>query len=128
MCLLFQTLEPGVQRVQQPIPVEYVIETGKRVRCEAFLKYRNLTSDQMDAARTYVEQRNWSGFGQQAYDTAKATVGTSAPDRVDKAMRKVLDQEFAEAAAAAVPGASTAIEASGPAVNGHSMACPTGQR
>jgi hypothetical protein len=124
----FQGLEPGVQRVQQPIPVDYVIDTRKDVRCEAFLEYRNLTSDQMEAARTYVERRDWSSFGQRAYDTAKRTTTAATPDAVDRALGDVLDRELAEVARAAVPAASRTAGTDGPAVSGWSMACPTGQR
>ena len=124
----FQSLEPGVQRVQQPIPVNYVIDTGKNVRCEAFLEYRGLTSDQMEAARTYVEQRDWSGFGQQAYDTAGRTTAASTPDAVDHAFGDVLDRELRAAAHAAVPAASPSAVTDGPTISGWSMACPTGQR
>ncbi len=124
----FQTLEPGIQRIQQPIPVDYAIDTGKAVRCQAFLEYRNLTQRQMDTARTYVAQRDWSGFGQQAYDTAKRTAGTSAPDPVDRAFGDILDREFRKVAQDAVPIASSQIDATGPTISGYSMSCPTGQR
>lgn len=124
----FQTLETGVQRIQQPIPVNYTTNAGKAVRCEAFLEYRSLTDDQMDAAQSYVAHHDWAGFGEQAYAEAKATAGTSAPDPVDRALGGVLDREFRAAATAAVPGVSSTIDAAGPTVSGYSMACPTGQR
>lgn len=124
----FQTLEPGVQRIQQAIPVDYTTVTGKAVQCEAFLEFRNLADAQMDVARTYVAQRDWSGFGQQAYDLARRAAGSSSPDLVDRALGEVLDQRLTDAAEDAVPTASKAIDATGPAINGHSMACSTGQR
>lgn len=124
----FQGLEPGVQRVQQAIPVDYTTDVGEAVRCEAFLEFRNLTEDQVDAARDYVAQRDWTGFGQRTYDMARRTAGTSAPDPVDRVMGEILDREFTEAAEDAVPAASRAIDATGPAINGWRMACPTGQR
>ena len=124
----FQTLEPGIQRIQEPISVDYVTVTGKDVQCEAFLEFRNLNQDQLDAARIYVATRDWSRFGQQSYDTAKKTAGSSAPDPVDRALGEVLDAKMTDMAAEAVPAAVRAVDTGGPEITGWSMACPTGQR
>ncbi len=124
----FQGLEPGVQRIQEPIPVDYVTAAGKDVRCQAFLEFRNLTEDQLDAAHTYVAQRDWSGFGQQAYNTAEKTAGSAAPDSVDRALGEVLVGELTDAAEQAVPVARHDMYATGPAINGHSMTCALGPR
>lgn len=124
----FQTLEPGVQRVQEPVPVDYTIDTGKDVHCQAFLEFRNLTGDQLAAARTYVAHHDWSGFGQRAYAAAERRAAHSS-DSVESALAAVLDDEFADLAPLAVPGVSVHHRSDeGPTYNGNSMSCPTGQR
>jgi hypothetical protein len=125
----FQTLEPGVQRIEEPIPLDYVTAAGKDVQCQAFLEFRNLTDDQVEAARTYVADRNWSGFGQRSYDTARRTATPTTVDSVDRELGEVIYQELLDTARDAVPGAGVGNpDATGPNYNGHSMYCPTGQR
>lgn len=124
----FQTLEPGIQRVQQPIAVDYVIVTGKSVQCEAFLEFKNLDERQMDDARAYVASRDWSGFGQQTYNTAKRTAGSSTPDAIDEAFQVVMENKMEAVAERAVPGAVHKMNTGGPEISGWSMYCPTGQR
>lgn len=124
----FQGLEPGVQRIQAPIAVDYISVTGKNVQCEAFLEFRHLSQDQLDDARTYVAARDWSRTGQQAYDTAKNVATSSEPDAVDQAFNEVLDERMEKLAVHAVPGAVRNVDAAGPQITGWSMSCPTGQR
>lgn len=124
----FQTLEPGVQRIQQPITVDYTTVTGKDVQCEAFLEYRHLQQDQLEEARAYVAERDWSSTGQQAYDTAKRTAKPATPDAIDETFNEILDARLEELAEQAVPGAVHDLHTEGPAISGWSMACPTGQR
>lgn len=124
----FQTLEPGVQRVQQPIAVNYVSVTGKDVRCQAFLEFRHLRHDQLEGARTYVAAQDWSRTGQQAYDAAKRAVGSTAPDAVGDAFNEVLDAKMESVAEQAVPGAVRDVNTKGPEITGWSMTCRTGER
>lgn len=108
--------------------MNYVTVTGKDVRCQAFLEYRHLDRHQLNQARAYIANRDWSGTGQQAYDTAKATAPSLTPDTVDEAFSDILDIRFEQLAKQAVPGAVRDIDTEGPQISGWSMACPTGQR
>ena len=128
----FQTVPAGVQRLQQPVPVDYVTSNGKPVRCQAFLEFHDLTDAQVEAAEDHLAARDWSGFGQQAYDTARRMPDRLSPDPVDTALGVVIGDELTELARAAVPGVEIPTlpdhDTDGPTYNGYAMSCPTGQR
>ena len=112
--------------------MDYITRGGKPVRCQAFLEFRHLSDDQVRAARDHLAGRNWTGFGQHAYDTARKMPDHLSPDPVETALGVVIGDELTELAREAVPGVHVPTgpdhDVSGPVYNGYSMSCPTGQR
>jgi hypothetical protein len=118
----FQSSEAGMYRVHSAIPVDFTMADGEAVRCQAFLEYLNLSVLQSEQAESYVEQRSWSGLGQQLL-VQTASVGETyeqAQARVEAALDPVLNRAAQAAVPAAAPkGAPT----SGAKVSGWSMVC-----
>jgi hypothetical protein len=64
----FQGLDNDMYRTQTAIPVDFTMQSGQRVHCQAFLEFRYLSNAQAAQADRYVQQHDWSGFGQSLYD------------------------------------------------------------
>lgn len=118
----FQSSEAGIYRVHSAIPVDFTMAAGEAVRCQAFLEYLNLSVPQSEQAESYVEQRNWSGLGQQLFDQTASAGETyeQAQTRVESALDPMLNEVAQAAVPAAAPKGSTT---SGAKVSGWSMVC-----
>lgn len=109
----FQSLENGMYRTQTSIPVDYVEQDGVHESCTAFLEFIDLSTAQAAQADAYVEQHDWAGLGQRAYD---AHPGTDISDSLDPLMNT--------AAEAAVPSAAPeGTETNAAKISGWSMTC-----
>lgn len=65
---------PGVERVSDPVPVNYRTDAGTRIDCLAYLEFRDVTPVQRRQLNA-ISTDNWSGYGQRIYD------GLPAPHR-----------------------------------------------
>lgn len=75
----FQSVDADMYRTQTAIPVDFTMQSGQRVHCEAFLEFKYLSVTQSEQAERYVQQHDWSGFGQSMYNDG-ATPGESYED------------------------------------------------
>lgn len=122
----FQSLDPGLFRLRPAIVIDYTISPGVVHRCEAFPEFINLTDTQESAARAWVEDQDWTGYGDMLADKARTVRGV-----VDEA--SVLDAFGADLRARLVdqilPGISQdpvqATQTGAPALAGYGASCRT---
>ena len=56
----FQSLKPGLQRAQTPIPLDYERGDGSPVRCLVFMEFENLRPAQLQRIDDAVASQDWS--------------------------------------------------------------------
>lgn len=124
----FQSVEPDMYRTQASIAVDYRSITGHENHCLAFLEFTHLSAQQADAANVLVQQHDWTGIGQTAYD--RASTGSTDPDVIEIRFTDLLGEQLHTVALTGVPGiASSTLDADGKAAwNGWSMSCTGGQQ
>jgi hypothetical protein len=123
---------PGVERVDKPVPIEFVTDSGLRVNCSWWAEFRNVTPSQRDQLDAMGANRDWRGYGQGIYD--------ELPVR-DRAVRnwpgetfgKRIEEDLASRALAAAPGLTRGSASSGEensVLTGSTMRCeyPDGWR
>ena len=66
----FMTLEPGKQRVYEPI--EFVADwgNGEQRKCQLFLEFRGLDNDEIERVAAYVRAKDWSSWTDDLSDAA----------------------------------------------------------
>lgn len=125
----FQTLEPGVERISTAVPVDYVERSGRPVTCEAFLEFRQLDRSSRDQVTRYLQEQDWTGFGQTAYDTAAARTKSSSEPTTTDVFYEIVDEDLAAAATRALPGVPVNDRHSaGVIFSGSAMSCRPGTR
>jgi len=121
----FQSVDTDMYRTQTAIPVDFTTRSGQRVHCEAFLEFKYLSVAQSGQAERYVQQHDWSGFGQSLYNDG-ATPGESYEDaqtRIYDALTPILQSDAHEAVPAAVEHSQKAEDQHRALVSGSSAVC-----
>lgn len=65
----FVSTEPGVERVTEPIAVDYRTDAGTVLACNLYLEFRDVTSEQSLSLNELSKDPMWHGFGQRTYDS-----------------------------------------------------------
>ncbi len=116
----FQSLEPGLVRSIDGVPVSYRTEAGTLVSCLAFVEFRDLTPAQEDQVNRMVTETDWEGYGQGMYE------GLSAADReiqmFSDGMGTVIHDDLQRRALEAAPGTKPPVT-DGPTITGGAISC-----
>ena len=59
---------PGVERVEDPIPVDYTTDAGTALDCNLYLEFRDVSAAQRARLDAMGDDPVWRGFGQRVYD------------------------------------------------------------
>lgn len=118
----FQSLEAGLQRTTTAITVNYVEAGGTAVTCNAFIEFRQLDAASEAKIESYISTQDWSGFGQDLFDTAEAqaTPSSTVSSRLADAIDTALFEKTGEVLPGIVHGPA---DTTGVIFNGHSMSC-----
>lgn len=125
----FVQTEPGVERVTEPISLDYTTDKGTLLDCDLYIEFTDVTRSQREALNALSGDAKWKGFGQSTYDglpeSNRATQNGPEPlwsDRVSEAV-------YAEALAS-IPGLKMHADPGTPSIHGSTTRCgyPEGQR
>lgn len=118
----FVSTESGVERVTEPIPVDYTTDAGTVLDCNLWLEFRNVSDAQRANLNAMSTDSMWQGFGQRVYDdlpeSHKGTQDGPEPlwsERVD-------DQVYADALRAN-PGLTFRGSGDSPSLEGSTTRC-----
>lgn len=113
----FMTLEPGLQRLYEPIDYVATWESGEQRRCQLFLEFKGLDDDELEDVAAYVRAKNWASWRE---DLSDAATGEDGPE---------LRERFRVELQSVVPGLRvvSASEAPGPIITGYGTSCEDGQ-
>ena len=116
----FAETDPGMQRLSDPIQVNYVRPDGKSVQCGVYLEFFRLNDKQLRSVTDYVTNHDWSALrATVAARAAKATNDTEQGDLVANS----LDPALVTAAKDAVPGVGVRDAGPGQTYSGYTMSC-----
>ncbi|MGD9962168.1 MAG: hypothetical protein AB7I40_23210 [Nocardioides sp.] len=118
----FVSTEPGVERVTDPIPVNYTTDAGTVLECGVWLEFRNVSDAQRANLNAMATDPRWEGFGQRVYDALpeKNRAVQDGPEPLWS--ERVDDQVYAEALRAN-PGLAFRGPADGPSLVGSTTRC-----
>ena len=116
----FQTLDSGLSRSIDGVPVDYRTDAGTVVSCLAFVEFRDLTPTQEDQVNGFITDSNWEGYGQQMYDELPAA--DREVEMFSDAMGSVVVDDLQHRALEAAPGTKPPV-ADGPTITGGAMSC-----
>jgi hypothetical protein len=93
----FVATEPGVERVTEPIAVDYRTDAGTVLDCDLYLEFRDVTPEQRLSLNDLSKNPMWRGFGQRTYDSlpTKNRAVQDGPEEVWAA--RVNEKVYAEA-------------------------------
>jgi hypothetical protein len=125
----FVSTEPGVERVTEPITVDYRTDAGTVLDCELYLEFRDVTPEQRLNLNELSKNPMWRGFGQRTYDSlpAKNRAVQDGPEELWAA--RVNEKVYAEALDS-TSGLTFRGPAGNPSLVGSTTRCdyPEGQR
>lgn len=125
----FVGIEPGVERVTEPISVDYTTDKGTVVDCDLYVEFTNVTHGQRDALNAMSSNPRWDGFGQRTYDRLPA-----ANRRTQNGPEPLWSERVAEAVTAealgSIPGLKLQASNDTASIYGTTTRCeyPEGQR
>jgi hypothetical protein len=113
----FMTLEPGLQRVYEPISYIATWENGEQRRCQLFLEFKGLDDDELEDVAAHIRTKNWASWRE---DLSDAATGADGPE---------LRERFRIELQSVVPDlrAVSVSEAAGPIITGYGTSCEDGQ-
>lgn len=124
----FQTSEPGIQRIPDAIPADYVDVEGNPWTCDSFMEFRDLDRSESAKVATYVKDHDWRGFGNDAYQDAQRISGQS-PDQITSTFYAIVGTRLEEHAQHALQGISVrSYIPDEPTYSGSSISCSPGRR
>jgi hypothetical protein len=124
----FQTIPAGIQRLTNPVPVDYVSIDGTRMRCLAFAEFQNLSPEQYHRLDHFVAGHDWSGFGARLVQNGPAADARTHAEESD-AVTTLLDTALYRQASQIVPGLLLRHTAPGhPTYAGYGESCNEGGR
>lgn len=118
----FVSTEAGVERVTDPIPVNYTTDAGTVLQCGVWLEFRNISDAQRANLNAMATDPMWEGYGQRVYDALpeKNRAAQYGPEPLWSEM--VDDQVYTEALRAN-PGLAFRGPADGPSLVGSTTRC-----
>lgn len=122
-------LEPGVERVTEPIRLTYTTDAGTVLDCQVYLEFTNVRPEQRAGLNALAELPLWTGFGQSVYDSLPADSRAQQDGPEETWMDRVSHRIYVEASAA-VPHLMLNASGAVPSVHGLTTRCdyPQGQR
>ncbi len=123
---------PGVERVDKPVPIDFVTDSGLRVNCDWWAEFSNVTALQRDQLNAMSTNHDWRGYGQAIYEALPARA-RAARDWPDETFGKRIEEDLASRALAAAPGLTRGSASSGgkdSVLTGSTLHCeyPDGRR
>jgi hypothetical protein len=125
----FVESEPGVERVAEPISVDYTTDKGTVLACNLYLEFTDVTQAQRDALNGLSESPKWDGFGQRTYDALPAA-NRATQNGPEALWADRVSEAVYEEAVASIPGLKLRAAAGTPSIHGSTTRCeyPEGQR
>lgn len=113
--------EPGVERVSDPVPVNYRTDAGTRIDCLAYLEFRDVTPLQRRQINA-ISTDDWSGYGQRIYDALPAShrAGQDGPDEL---LADHVDGDLYTRALMEAPGVEFRTSDGSPSIEGVTIRC-----
>ena len=118
----FVSTEPGVERVTDPIPVDYTTDAGTVLDCGLWLEFRNVSDAQRANLDAMATDPMWQGFGQRVYDALPEQNRAVQDGPESLWSERVNEQVYAEALRAN-PGLTLRGPADGPSLVGATTRC-----
>lgn len=121
--------EPGVERVSNPVPVNYRTDAGRRIECLAYLEFRDVTPTQRRELNAMSANGDWDGFGQRIYNRLPAT-NRQVQDGPEQLLSGRVDADLYARALKAAPGVMFRGADGTPSLVGATIRCtyPDGNR
>lgn len=121
--------EPGVERVSDPIPVNYRTDAGRRIDCLAYLEFRDVTAAQRERLNALSANGDWSGYGQRIYN-GLPEANRQVQEGPEPMLADRVDAELYALALKAVPGIGFRTGNGTPSIEGATIRCtyPDGTR
>ena len=125
----FVTTEPGVERVSEPISVDYTTDKGTMLDCDLYVEFSDVTQAQRDALNAMSSNPRWDGFGQRIYDRLPAANRKTQNGPEPLWSERVTEAVYAEALEE-IPGLTMRSSDDTASINGATTRCeyPEGQR
>jgi hypothetical protein len=125
----FVETEPGVERVSEPISVDYTTDKGTVLDCDLYVEFTDVTQAQRDALNAMSSSPKWDGFGQQTYDNLPAANRKTQNGPEPLWSERVTEAVYAEALDS-IPGLKLRASDGTPSIYGATTRCeyPEGQR
>ena len=125
----FVGLEPGVERVTEPIAVDYRTDAGTVLDCDLYLKFRDVTPEQRLSLNELSKDPMWRGFGQRIYDSLPAK-NRAVQDGPEELWTVRVDARVYAEALDSTPGLTFHGPPGSPSLQGSTTRCeyPEGQR
>lgn len=114
--------EPGVERVSNPVPVNYRTDAGRRIDCLAYLEFRDVTPLQRRQLDAMSANGDWSGYGQRMYDRLPAA-NRQAQDGPEPMLADRVDDDLYTRALQAAPGVAFRTTDGTPSIVGATIRC-----
>ncbi|WP_292651586.1 hypothetical protein [Nocardioides sp.] len=108
----FMTLQPGVQRVYEPIEFVATWENGVQRECQLFLEFERLDDEELDRVAAHVRAKDWSAWRKDLSDAATDD-SAGLDDRIRGELRSVvpdLTAPFESETAPVLAGYGTSCE------------------
>lgn len=118
----FVATEPGVERVSDPIPVNYRTDAGRRIDCLAYLEFRDVTAVQRRQLNAMKAKGNWSGYGQRVYDRLPAA-NRQVQDGPETMLADRVNVDLYARALKAAPGVGFRTADGTPSIEGATIRC-----
>jgi hypothetical protein len=113
----FMTIEPGLQRIYEPIDYVATWENGEQRRCQLFLEFKGLDDSELEDVAAYVRAKNWTAWREDLSDAATGADGPELRERFRVELQRVVPDLRAVSAS----------EAAGPIITGYGTSCEDGQ-
>lgn len=125
----FVQTEPGVERVTEPISLDYTTDRGTVLDCKLYIEFTDVTGAQRAALNALGHDPKWRGFGQRTYDSLPATNRATQNGPESLWNDRVNEAVYAEAMAS-IPGLQFHAGPGTPSIHGSTIRCeyPEGQR
>lgn len=113
---------PGVERVSDPIAVNYRTDAGRRIDCLAYLEFRDVTPIQRRQLNAMSTNGNWSGYGQRIYDRLPAA-NRQVQDGPEQLLGDRVFVDLYAHALKAAPGVAFRTHDGTPSIEGGTIRC-----
>ena len=125
----FVATEPGVERVTEPIAVDYRTDAGTILDCDLYLEFRDVTPAQRLSLNELSRDPMWRDFGQRTYDSLPAK-NRAIQDGPEELWADQVNEKVYAEALTSTPGLTFRGPTGSPSLVGSTTRCdyPEGQR